>query len=119
MSKASTSNNVQIIVGAIFAIGAGILAISGRQSGELSFYSVMGFIGLVMVVVGFYRRERLLQDYAWYKVNHPKSVDDTGKVKCYSCGSSNVKTKNLMNHTYTRDHHCGNCGTHLFYSSEG
>ena len=57
------------------------------------------------------------QNYAWYAKTYPECVVGDG-VKCHSCGSHKVHTRNMMNHSYTRVHFCSKCGTNLYYSPE-
>lgn len=56
-------------------------------------------------------------DYEWYRREFPKLVHN-GRVSCYRCNSTDLRVERLMNHTYMRTHHCGQCGTTLYYSRE-
>ncbi len=65
---------------------------------------------------------RTLQHYAThtyerYVQDNPQCAGPRG-VTCFKCQSPRIHTKNLMQRTYTREHHCGQCGTTLYYSSE-
>ena len=79
------------------------------------------FFGVIFAVAGIpnYRRFAMFQrqNFAWYAKTYPSSMVK-GRVHCHSCSSDRVHVKNVMQHTYTRAHLCGNCGTTLFYSPE-
>lgn len=96
-------------------MGAGAYMLMTGQGGFLGY----GFL-LVPIVAGAQLLSLLKkrsQNYAWYAQQHPDCV--TGdSVKCHSCGSRKIHTRNLMNNTYTRVHFCSKCGTNLYYSPE-
>ena len=56
-------------------------------------------------------------NYERYTKDHPAQVSPRG-VTCFKCNSPKIHTKNLMQGTFTREHHCGQCGTTLYYSPE-
>ena len=111
-------NFVKYVGFAFFVAGLGILiaAISTRQIFFILF-------GGIWTAAGFYQfsRIRKLQrkDFRWYQDKHQDAVSERGKVSCYSCGNRSVRVRNLLQHTYTREHFCGECGTTLFFSKEG
>ena len=58
-----------------------------------------------------------ISNYTKYAKDHPAHVTDRG-VTCFQCKSPKIHTKNLMQGSFTREHHCGQCGTTLYYSPE-
>ncbi len=56
-------------------------------------------------------------NYERYAKDYPAHVTANG-VTCFQCKSSKIHTKNLMQGSFTREHHCGQCGTTLYYSPE-
>lgn len=63
-------------------------------------------------------QKMLAKNYAWYKENYPQAVDAKGQTSCFECKSMRIHAKNLINKTYVRQHHCGNCEKTLYYSPE-
>jgi len=59
------------------------------------------------------------QSFAWYKTTYADRCAPNGRVSCKDCGSHQIRVRGLMQHTYTREHFCGRCGTTLYYSPEG
>ena len=56
-------------------------------------------------------------NYERYAKDYPAHVTANG-VTCFQCKSPKIHTKNLMQGSFTREHHCGQCGTTLYYSPE-
>jgi hypothetical protein len=79
-------------------------------------------IGGVMCASGVYSYRRIArfeeQDFAWYKQTYPQFSSTNGRVRCRECKSSLLRVRGLMQHTYTREHFCGQCGTTLYFSPE-
>lgn len=77
--------------------------------------------GTIFFFVGVSRYRKFTrfakQTYDWYKQQYPELLTDQG-ARCYSCKSSSVRVRGLMNHTYTREHFCARCGATLYYSPE-
>lgn len=55
--------------------------------------------------------------FQWYVGSFP-SFFRNQRVYCYACNAGKIHTRNLMNHTYTREHFCAQCGSTLYFSSE-
>ena len=77
---------------------------------------VLLIVGFIFNIVQFVRRRS--KNYEWYKTEHSGCLKN-GKVSCYTCGGTRIHARGLMNHTYTREHFCTQCGTTLYYSPEG
>lgn len=57
------------------------------------------------------------ENFQWYVAKHPACSTAHG-VSCFSCGHNKIQTRNLMNHSYTREHFCAQCGKTLYFSPE-
>lgn len=79
---------------------------------------IIAAIGVLRLIKEFQIQKMLAKNYSWYKKQYPKAVDEKGQASCFECNSKRIHTKNLMNQTYVREHHCGNCGKTLYYSPE-
>lgn len=110
----------KVVVGVLFIAGV-VVALRGLIQSD-DFTSVVGCILMVIGAVNFFREVKrdglLAKNYAWYKKTYPQAVNPAGQAACFVCNSSRLHTKNMMNQTYLREHHCGNCGQSLYYSPE-
>jgi hypothetical protein len=79
------------------------------------------FFGAVFFFVGAsgYRRFSRFATltYEWYAHQYPDSITNNG-VRCFACKSAHIRVRGLMNHSYTREHFCAQCGATLYYSPE-
>jgi uncharacterized paraquat-inducible protein A len=79
-------------------------------------------VGIVSAGVGLVRRSvdiRRKRDmnFDWYRQAYPTNVT-TNRVSCFSCGSTRIHARGLMQQTYLREHFCTTCGKTLYYSAE-
>ncbi|MCA8297738.1 hypothetical protein LGN19_28500 [Burkholderia sp. AU30198] len=58
------------------------------------------------------------RNYQWYRATYPDAMRGN-RVVCRSCGNDRVHVRNIMQHTFMREHFCGQCGESLYYSQEG
>ena len=109
------------------AMGCFALGMGGAVLPHPRLLSVLGIGGFVACVIGAiitghltharWRRQMALQDYAWYRAQHPELVTQ-GRVKCASCGGTRIHARALMRRSYFREHFCTQCGAALYYSAE-
>lgn len=106
------------------AVMAMVLSVVVAITIKDGWYIAIGFGLLVGISVfrwahGFQSRLEhfAANNYERYAKDHPAQVTARG-VTCFKCNSPKIHTKNLMNGTFTREHHCGQCGTTLYYSPE-
>lgn len=122
MSKASGSASFNMVIGAVAAC-VGVVVMLFNLAYGVSVPAVFGgmllLVGLVIAYQGKKRQDLLLKNFEWYRGEYPVAIDSKGQVKCFKCESSRIHTKNLMNRTFIREHHCGQCGQSLYFSSEG
>lgn len=107
---------VTILTLVFFIFGLSMLA-SGGSTITLG----LGFT-IIPAIVGVTNWIRVTkfqtQTYAWYRETYPKHAHTDGSVSCKNCGGRRIHIRGLLQHTYTREHVCGQCGTRLFYSPE-
>ncbi len=111
-----------VIQGVVLAI---VLSVVGVALGTNFIGLYAFFIPVVAVVLGVWsgwygwRQVRIYetQNYDWYRGHFPELVS-ANRVLCYRCKGAQIRVRGLMNHTYTREHVCGHCGTRLYYSPE-
>ncbi|KLR58080.1 hypothetical protein OX89_08970 [Diaphorobacter sp. J5-51] len=119
---------VQILFAGFFSLlslpSAAILlwaAFIGFEDRSSEFLIVMaGFVFIISINAIFSLRKLIKfrsKSFAWYKAEHANHVSKNG-VSCFSCGSSRIHARALMNHTYHREHFCSQCGKTLYYSPE-
>lgn len=96
-------------------MGAGAFMLFNGTGGPLGYAFL--FVPTIAGVQLLLLLKKRSQNYAWYAQQHPDCVIGDS-VKCRSCGSRKIHTRNLMNHSYTRVHFCSKCGTNLYYSPE-
>jgi ribosomal protein S27AE len=121
---------------AAIAVGTLIVGISGsviigmllRYVGPLSdvkyVFILAASAGVVAVIFTLRELQQITaierkstMTFEWYKTTSPASVTRVGVI-CSKCGGDRVHVRNLMGHTYLREHFCVRCGHTLYYSSE-
>jgi hypothetical protein len=112
-----------IAIGSIFVLIGAVMAYPVDDSDSSVMLTILGVIfviaGLVNMVTSVRRINKFQKKtYQWYKATHPLNIDGN-RVTCFSCGGGRIHVRSLMNHTYHRDHFCGDCGTTLYFSPEG
>lgn len=109
-----------VLGGVLSCVGMGIV-LTGltRDKVQIPLGGVMFLIGLSLIYRNLKIKSLREKNFEWYRSTYPNAVDGKGQTKCFKCDSNRVHTKNLMNQTFTREHHCGNCGQTLYYSPEG
>ena len=113
---------VQQGIGAVILLGAVYMGILGTKGSEIFIPLAFGLVfgaGLIWQGSSIASRvERYTSHtYERYAKDYPAYVTANG-VTCFQCKSPKVHTKNLMRGSFTREHHCGQCGTTLYYSPE-
>ncbi|QIL71593.1 hypothetical protein G7048_15270 [Diaphorobacter sp. HDW4B] len=104
------------------------LILAGAYAGLFELKGNDRFFALVLPLfsIGFLGQAHSIQkriehyatnNYTKYAKDHPAHVTERG-VTCFQCKSPKIHTKNLMQGSFTREHHCGQCGTTLYYSPE-
>jgi hypothetical protein len=105
-------------VGVLILIGSLWSLISGEAGGAFGilFGGIWTFAGLYS-----YARIRKFEErnFEWFRRTHPNSCGDNGRISCPSCNAHKIQVRGLMQHSYTREHFCGACGTTLYYTPEG
>lgn len=98
-----TSNRAGALVGTIFALfGLGCLMMLWRQLSR-----------------NYARMKRMRgQNFDWYRTTYASHVRN-GRVACRKCDCDRISVRQLMRHTYMREHVCTQCGETLYYSLEG
>lgn len=109
------------VLGAIAGAPAGLeKALEAGLSGffvGIPFTVIFGIVGAI-VTSRRLRANWSKHNYQWYRETFPGNVQGN-RVTCRHCGSSNVRTSNLMNQTYMRLHACGQCCETLYFTPEG
>jgi len=112
-----------VVMSSIFILVGAAMAYPVEDSNKTFTLTILGLIfviaGLVNMVTSVRRINKFQKKtYQWYKSTHPLNIDGN-RVTCFSCGGGRIHVRSLMNHTYHRDHFCGDCGTTLYFSPEG
>lgn len=112
--------------GAVLLFGLYTLYIHGFHSEKNGYIpSIIALFGLAIVVMSAFEfRKRMGNINAFetmtfdnYRKGRPDLVRG-GHVKCFHCEGTQVRVRPLRNHTYHREHFCGQCGTVLYFSPE-
>lgn len=110
-----------IFLGSIFAIGGTVGVIHVLLNEPITTllmplpFALVGFYVLIFGLKRIAKFEKM--SYEWYLSENPKD-SKTKKLACNSCGSNRINVRALMQHTYTREHFCAECGKTLYYSPE-
>ena len=112
---------IQQCIGIALILGGAFLALFVVKGGDKFFPLVMPLFGAGFLWQAHSIQKRMehyaANNYTKYAKDHPAHVTDRG-VTCFQCKSPKIHTKNLMQGSFTREHHCGQCGTTLYYSPE-
>lgn len=121
MSYTTQKVFVTMVCSIFIVIGAGLfLSTLLSRSFDVTFVIGSGFLGLgTYNLVTTWRRisKFQTQTYEWYRAQNPSHAHGGG-VSCKKCGGTRIHARGLMQHTYTREHFCTQCGTTLYYSPE-
>ena len=113
---------IQQCIGAALLLGGAAIGIFVLQGSDRFWAFGVGLffgLGFLWQANGIQTRMEhyAANNYTKYAKDHPAHVTDRG-VTCFQCKSPKIHTKNLMQGSFTREHHCGQCGTTLYYSPE-
>ncbi|HEU4485447.1 MAG TPA: hypothetical protein VFR96_08170 [Povalibacter sp.] len=119
MSTSAQRIFVSVIASIFFLIGIGAL-FSG--SGGAIFGAAFIAIPAMALHQTFKRLRKLDQcrarSFEWYAKEYPHCVTPD-RVLCWKCNNARINVRNLMAHTYLREHSCSRCGENLYYTPEG
>jgi hypothetical protein len=115
---------VKYMAGGMGAIGLVIVFASGHYFIGGNSAGLFGLLfGGIWAAVGLSRYFRINKfenrSFEWYRRKHPELCGSNGRVSCKNCNGKQIRARGLMQHSYTREHFCGVCGTTLYYTPEG